>query len=272
MTLDVIVPVYDAVGALRRCLCALDRALAAETRVLLIDDASPDPAVRPLLEDFVARHPTRARLLVNARNLGFVGTVNRGFAATAGDVVLLNSDALLTTPALGRLRACLAADPRIATATPFSNHAEICSFPEFCRRNPEPEDPEQIAQAMLAAGPPAYPELPTAVGFCMAIRRHALARLGDFDQATFGRGYGEENDFCQRAAGHGWRNVLCDDAYVVHLGGASFAPLGLTPGGENLARLSARYPHYTSTVADFIRRDPLAARRAAILRQLRRAP
>jgi hypothetical protein len=58
--------------------------------------------------------------------------------------------------------------------------------------------------------------------------------------------------------------VLCDDAYVVHVGGASFAPVGLAPGGENLRRLLARYPRYNALIADFIARDPLAPRRARI--------
>jgi len=106
--------------------------------------------------------------------------------------------------------------------------------------------------------------LPTAVGFCMLIRRAALNALGDFDRATFGRGYGEENDFCMRAAAHGWRNVLADDCYVVHAGGGSFAPLGLKPNGDNLARLLARYPHYSAQVAKFIAADPLAERRATV--------
>ena len=60
-----------------------------------------------------------------------------------------------------------------------------------------------------------------------------------------------------RAAAMGWRNVLCETAYVVHLGGASFSPLGLAPNGENLARLLARWPDYNERVARFIMADPL---------------
>jgi GT2 family glycosyltransferase len=96
------------------------------------------------------------------------------------------------------------------------------------------------------------------------VRRAALRRLGDFDAETFGRGYGEENDFCLRAAAMGWRNVLCDTAYVVHHGGASFEPLDLAPGGENLARLLARWPDYNERVARFIMADPLAPLRLAL--------
>jgi GT2 family glycosyltransferase len=257
------------VDALAACLDALARVLPPAARLQLVDDASPDPRVPPLLEAFAARARFAVALHRQPRNLGFVGTVDAAMARAEGDVVLLNSDTVPTRGFLERLAACAASDPRIATATPFSNNAEICSFPHFCRDNPLPADPEAVAAACAAAGPPEYPELPTGVGFCMFVRRAALDAIGGFDAETFGRGYGEENDFCRRAAGHGWRNVLCDDAYVGHRGGASFAAIGHRPGGENLARLVARYPGYNALIADFIARDPLAPRRARIEAALR---
>jgi GT2 family glycosyltransferase len=260
---DIIVPVYNAPDLLARCLAALDRHTSAQqARVWIIDDASPDPRIEPLLGAWAANSPLRPTVLRNAHNLGFVGTVNRGMAQASGDVLLLNADTEVTPDWLPRMLGALRADARVATVTPFSNNAEICSWPEFCRAHPVPDDPERIAAAFAACGPASYPELPTAVGFCMLIRRAALVAVGDFDQATFGRGYGEENDFCLRVAAHGWRNVLADDAYVVHAGGGSFAPLGLKPGGENLARLLARYPGYNAQVAAFIAADPLAPLRA----------
>ncbi|MFN9791965.1 MAG: glycosyltransferase family 2 protein [Pseudomonadota bacterium] len=266
---DVVVPVYDGTDALCACLDALARTLPATARLHLVDDASPDPRVLPLMERFAALAPFAVALHRQPRNLGFVGTVDAAMARIAGDVVLLNSDTVPTRGFLARLAACAAVDPRIATATPFSNNAEICSFPLFCRDNPLPADPEATAAACAAVGPAQYPDLPTGVGFCMYVRRAALDAIGGFDAETFGRGYGEENDFCRRAAGHGWRNVLCDDAFVAHRGGASFAATGLRPGGRNLARLQARYPGYHALVADFIARDPLAPRRARIEAALR---
>ncbi len=266
--IDIVVPVYNARELLQRCLAALDRHTPAEqARVLIVNDASPDPAIAPLLAAWAQTSPLRPRILVNAENRGFVGSVNRGFAETENDVLLLNADTEVTPGWLAQLREALHSDDRIATVTPFSNNAEICSWPLFCRANPVPVDAEIVAAALASAGPPSYPDLPTAVGFCMLIRRRALEQLGDFDQATFGRGYGEENDFCLRAAGHGWRNVLADSGYVVHAGGGSFAPLGLKPGGDNLARLLARYPGYNDAVAQFIAADPLAPlRERALLR------
>ncbi len=263
MPTTVIVPIYNALPALQRCLQSIRRHGAGIAELVLINDASPDPAITAAL-DQLAPFPCATRVIHNERNLGFIGTVNRGMAECKTDVLLLNSDTVVTAGWLDAIERCAASDCAIASITPFSNNAEICSIPAFCKANPEPKEPDRIALALGETGKPLYPDLPTGVGFCMWLRRRALQAIGLFDQDTFGRGYGEENDWCMRAAAHGWRNVLCDDAYVVHQGGQSFSAEGWAPGGENLQRLLARYPHYNALVADFIQRDPLAPRREAI--------
>ena len=270
MGVQILLPVYNAPDDLDACLASLARTLPRGVPVLLADDASPDARVAEVVEKHSSaldlRHVRRRQ------NLGFVGNVNEALKETGpDDAILLNSDTVTTPGWFERLLACAASDPRIATVTPWSNNAEICSFPRFCEAAPVPENLDELAEAARTAGAPEYPELPTAVGFCMFLRRAAVEAIGDFDQATFGRGYGEENDFCLRAAAHGWRNVLCDDAYVAHRGGASFKPEGFAPGGENLARLNARYPGYNALIAGFILRDPLAPLRERFLRRLQPA-
>ena len=264
----VILPVYNGAAVLPACFASLLRTLPERARVYLVDDASPDPAVAPLIEHFANALGGRVEVLRNPSNLGFVATVNQAMRATTGDVVLLNSDTVVTPGWLEALSRCAASDPSIATATPWSNNAEICSMPEFCRSNPLPDDVDCVSAAVAEAARRSYPDLPTGVGFCMLVRRSALDALGAFDSATFGRGYGEENDFCRRAAGHGWRNVLCDDAYVAHVGHASFAGVNMAPGGVNQARLEARYPDYAKLVAEFIAADPLQPLRDKIARRL----
>ena len=253
----VVVPVFNALEALDACLAALDRTLPAGVRVHVADDASTDPRVPALVDDWRRRTRLAVTAVRRERNLGFPGNCNAAFAETGtADVVLLNSD---TEPAgdwLQRLAAGAVADPRLASLTPWSNNGEIVSFPHFVSPNPLPDDPEALARA-AAWLTPRYPTLPTAVGFCMYLRRAALAAIGGFDAETFGKGYGEENDWCLRAEAHGWRHALCDDAYVVHRGHASFAATGLAPGGENLRRLNARWPGYNERIARFILDDPL---------------
>ena len=261
----IIVPVFNARKHLEVCLESITRTVPDDARVLLIDDASTDRDVRPLLQSWVGEAIPYRRLLLHEQNRGFVATANHGMRLAETDVVLLNSDTEVTTGWLDRLSKCLVSDMTIATATPWSNNGEIVSIPEFCTANSVPEEPDAIASVIASCGFPVYPEIPTAVGFCMAISLSATKKIGLFDEATFGRGYGEENDFCQRAGQAGYRNVLCDDAYVIHHGGRSFGPLGLKPDETSMQRLLAKHPDYQRKVADFIRTDPLASRRKEIL-------
>jgi hypothetical protein len=64
---------------------------------------------------------------------------------------------------------------------------------------------------------------------------------------------------------------VCDNAYVAHHGGASFGPLGLKPDENSMQRLLAKHPDYMDKVSEFIRSDPLAARRKEIIDCLERA-
>jgi GT2 family glycosyltransferase len=267
----VIIPVYNAAEELQRCLRSVEATLPQGAEVVVIDDGSPDPAVATLLQSWRRRVGAEWRFLANPHNLGFVATANRGMRETRGDVVLLNADTEVTPGWLQGLARCLDSDDTIATATPWTNNGEIASLPTFCQANPVPPDRAAVAAVIAAQGPPLYPELPTAVGFCMAIARRAIDRVGLFDERLFGRGYGEENDFSMRARAAGLSNVLCDDVYVVHLGGRSFGPLGLEPGEDSMRRLLSRHPDYLEQVQHFIAEDPLAGRRQAILDALERA-
>lgn len=267
---SVIVPVFNAFEKLQACLESISRTVPDGTRVLLIDDASTDKRVRPLLESWANEAKPARRLLVHDVNRGFVATANHGMQMAEMDVILLNSDTEVTSGWIQKLKSCLDSDTSIATATPWSNNGEIVSIPGFCLSNPPPPDPEAVASIIESCGQVSYPEMPTAVGFCMAISFRAIRRIGLFDEETFGRGYGEENDFCQRAEQAGMRNVLCDDAYVVHHGGASFGPLGLKPDENSMSRLLARHPEYLIKVNEFIKSDPLQTRRQQILDCLER--
>ena len=269
---DVVVPVHDAADDLRRCVESVLRHTTGDYRLLLIDDASRSPAVAAYFRELRARALSPLVLLANERNLGFTLTANRGMreARDSADVVLLNSDTVVTSEWLDALVRCVHSDPAIGTATPFSNNAEICSLPRFCENNvwPADRDPEQMAQALRRGAVPTYPELPTGVGFCLYIRRATLDAIGAFDP-VFGLGYGEENDFCMRAAAAGYRNVLCDDAFVLHTGGSSFGDKRSDLARRNGAILVERHPTYDALVRDFIGADPLRPLRELALSQYR---
>jgi len=263
--IDIVVPVFNAPHDVRRCVASvLEHTPRGAFRLVLIDDGSTDPGIASLFAELGSRGDPAVRLSRNASNQGFTRTANRGMDASRSDVVLLNSDTIVTRGWLDALSRCAASDARIATVTPFSNNAEICSFPRFCADNGwnDDDDPEPVRTALAEAAVPSYPDLPTGVGFCLYVRRAALDALGGFDVA-FGAGYGEENDFCCRAARAGWRNVLADDAFVVHVGERSFAGRKHELGATNLALLQQRHPHYNAMVAAYVAADPLLPVREA---------
>ena len=102
-------------------------------RLIAINDASPEPEVTAWLRRRAAQD-SRITLLENPDNLGFVGTVNRGMELSdSNDVLLLNSDTEVASDWLDRMRRAAYSDRKIASVTPFSNNATICSYPVSAR-------------------------------------------------------------------------------------------------------------------------------------------
>ncbi|MEP6997805.1 MAG: glycosyltransferase [Betaproteobacteria bacterium] len=270
--IDIVVPVYNAADELERCVDSVLTHTSGDYRLILIDDASPDPAVRAYFSRLEARRLPQLALRVNERNLGFTLNANGGIRAARerADLVLLNSDTVVTRGWLDALARCAASDSTIGTITPFSNNAEICSLPRFCENNrwPASRDAETMVRALERAAVPTYPDLPTGVGFCLYIRRALIDAIGVFDP-VFGLGYGEENDLCMRAATAGFRNVLCEDAFVLHLGGSSFGGKRADLAERNMQILLGRHPHYLDLVRAYIAADPARPLRELALSQYR---
>lgn len=276
MSVLVCVPVYNGFASVERCLSALVTArVSADFRILIINDASPDQRIAPLLNAHGLAH-ANTQVRHNASNRGFTWNVNQAFAAAGADehIVLLNSDALVTTGWLDQMLADIERDTThqnaIGTVTPFSNNATICSFPDFSHAWPVPDSAERERIARALRDTPAEPiDLPTGVGFCMLISAACRLNVGLFDLANFPRGYGEENDFCMRAATAGFRNVLCTNAYVAHEGGVSFSDSSKALMQIGAARLLAKHPTYDAEVSAWIAHDPVKGRRKQIAAKLR---
>jgi GT2 family glycosyltransferase/glycosyltransferase involved in cell wall biosynthesis len=260
--LAVVVPVYRGLAITQICLTALVAAMPAGTRLIVVDDATPDPALADWLGSFARDHG--ATLIRHARNRGFPAAANAGLLAAAGrDVLLLNSDALVPPGAIETLRDALYARPEIGSATPFSNEAAILSYP---RREGGNKAPDLAATSTLnslasKANGNEIVEIPTGIGFCLLLRHDCIATTGRLRQKLFVQGYGEENDWCQRARHLGFRHVAATGVYVAHHGGVSFGAAGPALNRRNGRLLERLHPGYVQMIRDFIRIDPLAAAR-----------
>lgn len=255
---DIVIPVYNALEELKECIDSiLIHTSDISFRIVIINDCSPDVRVSEYLNtlqglgDFF--------IINNDENLGFIGSVNRGMAFSNNDIILLNSDTIVTSGWLRKLVDVAYSDATIATVTPLTNNGTICSIPNFCDDNVVPDGYtlDSFAQFIERISLRQFIEIPTGVGFCMFIKRAIINEVGLFDQETFGKGYGEENDFCCRVIEQGYKNVLADNVYVYHKGSMSFQGQKLNLLNNNLKLLNNRYPYYEKNVHEFIRKNPL---------------
>lgn len=261
----VILPVHGARDMTLRCLETVRATCPAWASVIVVDDASEEAELIASLDALAAAG--EITLLRHAANAGFPAAANTGLRAAAGrDAVLLNSDTLVPPGWLERLRQAAYSAADIGTVTPLSNDATLVSYPDAQLPNPIPDLEETRRLDGFAARAEAgkVVELPTAVGFCMFIKRDCLADAGLLRADVFSQGYGEENDFCLRARHLGWRHVAAANVFVGHVGGQSFGAARLHLRARNLRILNELHPGYDDLIAGFARADPLAPARRAI--------
>lgn len=218
-----------------------------------------------MLESFVPR--IGCDVVRNPSNLGFVASANFGMARHPGhDIVLLNSDTEVPPGWLQRLRAAAYRSDDTGTVTPFSNAGSLASYPLPNVENPLPDDASllQLDRYFELANADICIDTPTGVGFCFFIRHDCLEKTGMFDADLFGRGYGEENDFCLRATACGWKHVLAADCFVYHRGHGSFGDEKNERVQHAYAALVSRHPHYQARVQRHFAADPARACRLRV--------
>ena len=252
----VLLPVGVDDEALDACLAALDAATPVGSQVWLADDAQAGPRGVAIIERWLRRTRLTAEYTRRQRSLGEVAHVDQLLAACGqSDVVVLAPDAIPAPGWLVQLDACLARDAAIATATPWCNAGETAAWPR-CGEIAPPPDLGRIADA-CGRMPPAHPELPSAVAHAVAIRGSARRRAGGLDAASYGSWYAALVDLSLRLSGLGWRNVLCDTAFVAR------GSEGVPADGD-LDVLAARWPGWHARLAGFLMDDPLHAMRAQL--------
>ena len=220
---DIIIPVYNGYDDIRLCMASiLQHTDLTQNRVILVNDKSPDERIVPLLKSYLRGN---VELIDSEVNSGFSASVNKGMCYSKDrDVILLNSDTIVTERWVEKITTCAYSADEIGTVTPLSNSATLCSVPVMCQDNQIPDGftVDSYAHLVERCSLRKYPRITVAVGFCMFIKREVIQKVGLFDAETFGRGYGEENDFCNRAGLYGYCNVMCDDTFIYHKGTASF--------------------------------------------------
>ncbi|MEM7056123.1 MAG: glycosyltransferase [Pseudomonadota bacterium] len=263
---DVVVPVYIGhAETLNTILHVLRAKTDVALRLIVVNDCSPDPSLVTDLEDLSQRG--LITLIHQEQNQGFVGSINRGMAMhDTHDVIWLNSDTEVFDGWADRLRTAAYSRSQVATVTPLTNNGTICSYPRLNADTPGPLEIgwHALDRLTATANRGLRVDAPTAVGFATYVRRAALDALGPLDEDSFGRGYGEENDFSQRALAAGWDNLIAADVFVRHFGATSFKSSRSWRVERALRILDRRFPDYRQSVQDFLIKDPLFEARRSL--------
>ena len=254
MKVTIIVPVYGDWPSLSTCIDSLLQ-YAENNKVLLVNDCGPEA---DLIEANIKSKIHGAKNFEyhrNPENLGFLKNCNRAVSeldGTDNDIILLNSDAAITEGLIDTLRHVLISDSSIAAVSPRSNNATITTIPIKAAKH-KGLSPQKSYKVFLKIKDklPEYNTSPVAHGFCMLMRRSVIDKIGMFDE-IFGKGYGEEVDFCMRAASHGYKNAISNRAFAYHLEARSFSmdtKKKLIDVNEKV--VVERYPTYRRQVRDY---------------------
>ena len=264
--IDILIPVYNGYEYLAALFDSVFKNTSLSYRLLVCDDCSPDKRVLPYLEELASKYENFI-LYKNESNFGFVRTINKLSEYSENHFVLLNTDTEVPNGWLERLMYPIFSMEKIATTTPYTNSGTICSFPNYIEDNSIPHglNVNQVDEYFKSISlTKSYIEIPTGVGFCMGVNKDVVNQIGMFD-TVFGKGYGEENDFCQRAIKIGYKNIHVPNLYVYHKHGGSFLSEEKNKLIEkNLKILNQRNPNYDKDIAKAVRKDELSSIRKII--------
>ena len=250
----ILLPVGVDDDALDACLGALDAGTPAGSRIWLADDAQAGPRASAIIERWLKRTPLQADYTRRQQTIGEVAHLDEMLGACAGtDVVVLAPDAQPLPGWLQQLAACFSRDASIASATSWCNAGEAASWPRLGEIALPPQDFERTAAA-CAAMPPEHPELPAAVNHAVALRGNARQRVGGLDASSYASWYAALIDLSLRLSGLGWRNALCETAFVARGGEGG-------PAEGDMDAINARWPAWNARLANFLMNDPLHAPR-----------
>jgi len=247
--------VYNGEAFVPKCLDSLSRLDTddGDVDVVILDDSSPEPGWSGRLEGLCGK--ARFGYYRSPRNLGIPRNMNLGMlrAVEAGydAVILLNSDTVVPSNLVPSLIRPLRHEQDISSVTAWSNAVSVYSLPM--------EEPNRLADApgfldwmsdrMTEEFAGQVIDIPSAMGFCMAIPTRAITAVGLMDP-VFGRGYSEEIDWALRSHVRGFRSVLSPSCLVYHFGSGSTVAEGMVDAHQ--AIVDRRYPLYRSQVAAFL--------------------
>jgi GT2 family glycosyltransferase len=227
-SVDIILPVFNALEDLQRCMESLFQKQTYPFNLIVIDDASDEETQSYLLE---ASKERGFHLIRHEENRRFTHSINSGLAVSGADyVILLNSDTIVTHRWIEKIIACFESSESIGVVGVLSNAASWQSIPQRSAKEggwmvnqlPQNYSTQSMGVLVEVSSRREYPLVPSVNGFCYSIKREVIERVGVFDTDYFPTGYGEEDDYSIRVKEAGYDIAIADDTYIYHAKSKSY--------------------------------------------------
>lgn len=201
--------------------------------IIVVDNASTDVSPAWLKEQ------SDVRLILNDENKGFPAGCNQGMeiAAEGNDILLLNSDTIVTPRWLINLQQALYSSPDVGVVSCMTN---CCSnLQQMEVKYNDLKGLMELAERINHSNPALWEKRVLLIGFCFLIKNAAFRQVGFLDE-VFTPGNCEDDDYCLRLIKAGYTPLLCKDTFIHHYGGASF---GKKCSGDVAERTAAVEKH-----------------------------
>ncbi|MBO4784443.1 MAG: glycosyltransferase family 2 protein [Lachnospiraceae bacterium] len=217
MKLSVVIPNYNGIMYLEKCLAALDKQDFTDYDIIVVDDASTVEGI----EETVKANP-RAKFIKHSENRGFAASVNDGIKASDAEYIfLLNNDAYVDDGCLSTLVKAMDAEGESTFSIQCKmlsafNHALIDNAGDFYNIFgwARTRGKDKLADSHNKPG-----EIFSSCAGAAIYRRSILNELGLFDENHIS--YLEDVDIGFRARVYGYVNKYEPAAKVFHEGSAT---------------------------------------------------
>jgi len=216
MRCDIIIPVWNMKKLTEQCVNSIVRNTKFPYRIIIVDNASDDET-RRYLESLKRRSDVDVAVIRNEENLGNSKAANQGIRASDAEYVcILDNDTLVMENWLTEMIDVARKDEGIGVVNPLSNYGS---------KKPLGKSWEDIARQIYEKNKGTYIETAAAIGFCFLIKRKVIESIGLWPEG-YGPGYFEDTEYSIRAVKNGYKVVIAQGAYVVHLEHSSFKKTG----------------------------------------------
>ncbi|MBR2215946.1 MAG: glycosyltransferase family 2 protein [Selenomonadaceae bacterium] len=213
---SIIILSYNTIELTKLCLQSIRHFTESGSyELILVDNASTDGS-----GEWLAAQPD-VRLIANRENVGFPKGCNQGMEVACGeDILLLNSDTVVTPRWLEQLKRALYSSPKVGAVGPVTNKCARMQQLTVNYGN-NLDDMLTMAENFNHVNPAKWELTFKLVAFCFLFKREIYEKIGGLDE-RFAPGNFEDDDYSLRLRLAGFQLLLLRDTFIHHFGSSSF--------------------------------------------------